>query len=86
VALAWKERCRLHLEEKGGWERLVRMAKSSTSASALPALKLMAEYAYGKPTQPVEQSGTVTIEHTDGDTIDRALDYAAARRRLRAVS
>ena len=48
--------------------------------------ELILAYAYGKPTQPIEASGSVTIEHVDSRTVDDALDYAAQRRRLRAVS
>lgn len=48
--------------------------------------EIILAYAYGKPTQPVEQSGTLTVEHVDSPTIDQALEYAASRRRLRAVS
>lgn len=55
VALAWKERCRAFLEDQGGWERLVSMATSPVEGGdAFPALKLMCEYAYGKPQQHVD--------------------------------
>jgi hypothetical protein len=48
--------------------------------------EIVLAYAFGKPTQPIEQSGTVVLEHVDSRTVDDALDYAAQRRRLRAVS
>jgi hypothetical protein len=48
--------------------------------------ELILAYAYGKPTQPLEASGTLTVEHVDSRTVDNALDYAAQRRSLRAVS
>ena len=56
VALAWKERCRLFLEEQGGWEQLVKIAEGKLAdiADPMQALKLMAEYAYGKPQQHVD--------------------------------
>lgn len=55
VAMAWKERCRKFLEEDGGWEQLVKIAKGQVPLTdPMPALKLMAEYAYGKPQQHVD--------------------------------
>jgi hypothetical protein len=53
VALAWKERCREFLEREGGWEQLVRIAHGLTGGDPMPALRLLTEYAYGKPTQPI---------------------------------
>ncbi len=53
VALAWKERCRVFLEQ-GGWDQLALIAHGLVDGeSSLAAIKLMAEYAYGKPTQPI---------------------------------
>src|SRR5436853_3706870 len=50
------------------------------------AIRVVLERVDGKVLQPIEQSGTVTVEHVDRPTVDRALDYAAQRRGLRAVS
>ena len=62
IALAWKERCRKFLEDEGGWDRLVSMAKSPIDGGdAFPALKLMAEYAYGKPQQHVDLTASGPI-------------------------
>lgn len=48
--------------------------------------ELILAYAYGKPSQPIEASGTLVVEHIDSATVDHALEYAAQRRGLRAVS
>ena len=85
VAREFRERCQRFMQGKG-WKQLEQMATDPESTTAYQALQLIAAYAYGKPTQPIEQSGTVTVEHTDSRTVDDALEYAAARRRLRAVS
>src|SRR5256885_336002 len=50
------------------------------------ALRMVLERIDGKVVQPVEQTGTLTVEHVDHRTVDQALEYATARRRLRAVS
>lgn len=50
------------------------------------AIKIVLERIDGKVVQPIEQSGTLTVEHVDSATVDEALEYATARRRLRAVS
>lgn len=78
---AFKEQAREFMDREG-FMRLLGLARKDSEF----ALKLLAEYAYGRPTQPIEQSGTVTIEHADSRTVDQALEYATARRRLRAVS
>ena len=56
MAVAWKERCRTFLEDEGGWDELVSLVRLKLSEPnvALGALKLMAEYAYGKPQQSVD--------------------------------
>jgi hypothetical protein len=55
VALAWKERCRTFLEDEGGWEKLVAIAQNNViDCDPMQALKLMCEYAYGKPQQYVD--------------------------------
>lgn len=55
VALAWKERCRKFLEEDGGWDQLAMIAHGLVEGEpSIQALKLMAEYAYGKPQQHVD--------------------------------
>lgn len=54
MAQTWKERCREFMESDGGWDRLVRIARAVDAIDAMPALKLITEYAYGKPTQAVE--------------------------------
>jgi hypothetical protein len=78
---AFKESAREFMDREG-LERLLGLARDDSEF----ALKLLAEYAYGKPTQPIEQSGMLTVEHLDSSTVDQALEYAARRRGLRAVS
>ncbi len=71
MALAWKDRCRAFLEDEGGWERLVKVASAPDHIDALPALKLMAEYAYGKPQQHVDvttQGGPLFKAYVSVDT------------------
>jgi hypothetical protein len=51
VDLAWRDRCRQFMESAGGWEELSGMALDKEHSSQLPALKVITEYAYGKPTE-----------------------------------
>jgi hypothetical protein len=81
----FRDRCQRFMQSKG-WAKLEQMALEPEGPFAYQAMQLIAAYAFGKPTQPIEQSGTVVVEHVDRDTVDHALDYAAQRRRLRAVS
>jgi hypothetical protein len=69
-----------------GWTQLEALALDSDQPHQARALELIAAYAFGKPTQPIEASGTLTVEHLDSSTVDQALEYAARRRGLRAVS
>ena len=85
VARDFRERCQNFMQAKG-WKTLEQLATDPDQPHQARALELIAAYAYGKPSQPIEQSGTVVLEHVDSRTVDDALDYAAQRRRLRAVS
>jgi len=85
VARDFRERCREFMQAKG-WKQLESIALDPQQPHQGRALELIAAYAYGKPTQPIEASGTLTVEHVDSTTVDNALEYAAQRRRLRAVS
>jgi len=80
----FRGQCQRFMATKG-WARVEQLALED-GPFAFAAIQLIANYAFGKPTQPIEQSGTLTVEHVDSRTVDDALDYAAQRRRLRAVS
>jgi hypothetical protein len=69
-----------------GWKTLEQLATDPEQPHQARALELIAAYAYGKPSQPIEASGTLVVEHIDSVTVDHALEYAAQRRGLRAVS
>jgi hypothetical protein len=85
VARDFRERCQQFMQTKG-WRQLEHLATDPEHQHHGRALELIAAYAYGKPTQPIEQSGMLTVEHLDSSTVDQALEYAARRRGLRAVS
>lgn len=71
-AVGWKLRCQAFLEREGGWEHLVKIAQGKTESDPMQALKLMAEYAYGKPQQHVDvTSQGETIKAYVGVEIDR---------------
>lgn len=65
VARTWSDQCREFYLEADGWERLVAIARSKVDQDALPALKLIAEYAFGKPQQHMDVT-------TGGQTLVKA--------------
>lgn len=74
VALAWKERCRRFMEEQHGWEKLAALTDTPDDPGvSLQALKMIAEYAYGKPQQHVDVSQTgrlvVALSNVDIDLV-----------------
>jgi hypothetical protein len=80
---------RLLAEKKAGLTRAERIAATLLSMAEQGdpnAIRIVLERIDGKVVQPVEQTGTLTVEHVDHRTVDQALEYATARRRLRAVS
>lgn len=73
-ARVWKEQCAEFLEMLDGWDRLVKIARGETDEPSLPALRLMAEYAYGKPQQHVDvtsqgQSFIKKVQAEDYDAV-----------------
>jgi hypothetical protein len=80
---------RLLFEKAHGRTRAEHIATTLLQMAAdgdVNAIRIVLERIDGKVIQPIEQSGTVVLEHVDSRTVDDALDYAAQRRRLRAVS
>ena len=80
---------RLLSEKQDGKTRAEAIATTLLDLAAagdVNAIRVVLERVDGKVVQPIEQTGTLTIDHIDSSTVDRALDYAAQRRRLRAVS
>lgn len=49
LAVRWKDRCRDFMEVEGGWDHLKGIATAPEHESQLAALKVIVEYAYGKP-------------------------------------
>ena len=59
VALLWKERCRRFLDDEGGWDQLLALTRTpGEPATSLAALKVIVEYAHGRPNQHVDVSAS----------------------------
>lgn len=55
------------MEQDGGWEELSGIATNREHEAQLAALKVIAEYGFGKPTQYREVDATVTGALALGD-------------------
>lgn len=55
VGKMFRERCKEFMNAEG-WDHLLGLARTP-SKQQLPALELIAAYAYGKPTQPIDGDG-----------------------------
>lgn len=81
INVEWRERCRAFMEEDGGWDELSRIAKNRKSMmNQLPALKIITEYAYGKPkeSKDLNHSGGVSVglREVPDDALKQMLEAA----------
>lgn len=74
VAKGFRDRCKEFMDVEG-WRTLIEMARQP-ARDQLPALTLIASYAYGKPTQPIsgldDAPLTIRIEYADADSSETA--------------
>jgi hypothetical protein len=62
VAKEFRERCQEFMNEEG-FDRLIKVARSAVDDDRFRAIRLITEYAYGKPIQAIEHGGSVEKRH-----------------------
>ena len=57
--------------EKEGLPALIKISKDKSDPKRFDAIKLIAAYAYGKPTEYHEHSGNITLESLIAGSMDK---------------